>query len=78
MCAMQLDLVQKVLSSHFADAQIDIQDMFGDGQHIKIYICSSHFNGKSLLAQHRMVYDVLGEIVGGKIHAVSLQTKELT
>lgn len=74
---MQLEDLKKILLNSFPDAVIDIQDMFGDGQHLKVYISSSVFNGKSLLVQHRMVYDALDGIVGDKIHAVSLQTKEL-
>lgn len=74
---MLLEDLNKILLSVFPDAVVDVQDMFGDGQHIKIYISSSAFNGKALLVQHRMVYDALEGIVGDKIHAVSLQTKEL-
>ena len=36
---------------------------------------SSSFIGKSRIEQHRMVYAVFGDEIGGPIHALSLTTK---
>jgi stress-induced morphogen len=33
------------------------------------------FRGLSRIAQHRMVYDVFGQELGGRIHALSIQTQ---
>lgn len=46
----------------------------GDGTHFTAIVVSSEFAGKSLLQQHRIVYGVLGERMGGEIHALSMQT----
>ncbi|MBI2993971.1 MAG: BolA/IbaG family iron-sulfur metabolism protein [Gammaproteobacteria bacterium] len=46
----------------------------GDGTHFSARIVSERFSGKSLLQQHRIVYEALGGRVGTEIHALSLQT----
>jgi stress-induced morphogen len=33
------------------------------------------FAGRSRIEQHRMVYDVFGDEVGGPIHALSIKTQ---
>jgi len=42
--------------------------------HFQAQIVAEAFAGKPTLARHRMVYAVLGERVGGEIHALSLRT----
>jgi acid stress-induced BolA-like protein IbaG/YrbA len=49
-------------------------DVTGDGHHFNAVITSSSFRGISRIAQHRMVYDVFGAELGGRIHALSIQT----
>ena len=38
-------------------------------------LVSPAFTGKSRVQQHRMVYAVFGDEIGGPIHALSLTTK---
>ena len=47
----------------------------GDGHHFSAVISAPAFAGLSRIAQHRLVYDVFGAEVGGRIHALSIQTK---
>lgn len=47
----------------------------GDGHHFNAVITAAAFAGLSRIAQHRLVYDVFGEEVGGRIHALSIQTR---
>ena len=46
----------------------------GDGTHFEATIVSSVFSGKTAVQQHQIVYQALGDKVGGEIHALSLQT----
>jgi len=46
----------------------------GDGRHFQATIVSDAFEGKSLVARHRLVYGVLGERMREQIHALSMQT----
>jgi acid stress-induced BolA-like protein IbaG/YrbA len=47
----------------------------GDGHHFNAVVTASAFRGLSRIAQHRLVYDVFGREVGGRIHALSIQTQ---
>ena len=44
------------------------------GGHYEVLICSAEFAGRSLLEQHRMVYEALSDLLGGEIHALALKT----
>ncbi|MBX7230277.1 MAG: BolA/IbaG family iron-sulfur metabolism protein [Burkholderiaceae bacterium] len=46
----------------------------GDGRHFQAMIVSDAFEGKSLVARHRLVYGVLGDRMREQIHALSMQT----
>ncbi len=45
----------------------------GDGRHFEAVIVSQAFEGKSMLQQHKLVYQVLGGKME-KIHALSMKT----
>ena len=44
------------------------------GKHFIVAIVSNQFLGRSRVARHRMVYDVLGDLMPHRIHALALQT----
>jgi len=50
-------------------------DVTGDGHHFSAVVTAAAFRGLSRIAQHRMVYDVFGAELGGRIHALSIQTQ---
>ena len=56
-------------------AAAEVEDLSGGGDHFRAVIVSDTFAGRSRLDQHRMVYDVFGEEVGGPIHALSITTQ---
>ncbi|HEV7461971.1 MAG TPA: BolA family transcriptional regulator [Solirubrobacteraceae bacterium] len=56
-------------------ASAEVEDLTGGGDHFRAVIVSESFSGRSRLDQHRMVYDVFGEEVGGPIHALSITTQ---
>lgn len=49
-------------------------EVSGDGHHFNAVVSAPAFAGLSRIAQHRLVYDVFGEEVGGRIHALSIKT----
>jgi stress-induced morphogen len=55
-------------------AQAEVEDLTGGGDHFRAEIVSDRFAGLSRIEQHRLVYDVFGEEVGGAIHALSIKT----
>jgi acid stress-induced BolA-like protein IbaG/YrbA len=50
-------------------------EVSGDGQHFEAIVESGAFAGLSRIAQHKLVYDVFGDEMGGRIHALSIKTK---
>lgn len=72
--AMSAQEIENLLRDAFADADIVIQDLAGDGDHYKAVIRSAAFAGKSRVAQHQMVYAALGDRMGGDLHALALET----
>jgi stress-induced morphogen len=49
-------------------------DVTGDGQHFRAEIVSPAFAGLSRIQQHKLVYEIFGSELGGRIHALSLKT----
>ena len=72
--AISQETLHKLLKNSFADADIQITDLAGDGDHYMVQIASSAFSEKSKLAQHRLVNEALKEYLGSKLHALSIKT----
>ena len=71
---MQAFIEQK-LAEAFPNAEIDVRDTTGGGDHFQVDIASSRFSDISRIEQHRLVYAALGERVGHEIHALGLRTR---
>jgi stress-induced morphogen len=72
--AMTSQEIKALLRATFPDADIEIIDLAGDGDHYKAVVKSASFNGKSRVAQHQMVYAALKGRMGGALHALALET----
>lgn len=66
--------LETMLKEAFPDAEVEIRDLAGDGDHYAANIVSSAFEGKSRVQQHQMVYKALKGKMGGELHALALQT----
>ena len=55
-------------------SQASVEDLTGGGDHFRAEVVSDRFDGLSRIDQHKLVYDVFGDEVGGPIHALSLKT----
>jgi len=49
-------------------------EVSGGNDHFKATVVAEAFAGRSRIEQHRLVYAVFGEEIGGAIHALSLKT----
>jgi BolA family transcriptional regulator, general stress-responsive regulator len=45
----------------------------GGGGHYRLAIVAECFGGRGTLARHRMVYDALGDMMKGQIHALAIR-----
>ena len=43
-----------------------------EGGHYKLHIVSTAFSGKNTVARHRLIYDAAGDLMRGRIHALSI------
>lgn len=62
------------LRAAFPDAEIEITDLAGDGDHYRARVIDAAFAGLSRVRQHQMVYAALNGRVGGELHALALET----
>jgi len=66
--------LEAALREGFPDAQIEIADLAGDGDHYRARIVSERFKGLPRVRQHQLVYQALKGRVGGELHALALET----
>jgi stress-induced morphogen len=55
-------------------ARVAVEDLTGGGDHFRAEVVSDRFQGLSRIQQHKLIYDVFGDEVGGPIHALSIKT----
>jgi stress-induced morphogen len=67
------DLKQRIEAA-LPGAAVHVEDLTGGGDHFRAEVESERFDGLSRIQQHRLVYDVFGDEVGGAIHALSIKT----
>ena len=66
--------LKRRIESAIPGAQARVEDLTGGGDHFRAEVVSDRFDGLTRIDQHKLVYDVFGEEVGGPIHALSLKT----
>lgn len=73
--AMTAEDIKSLILKALPAAEIDIQDLAGDGNHYQATVTAPDFVGKSRVQQHQLVYGALGERMGGELHALALTTQ---
>ena len=58
---MQTQDIARKIRAAFPDAEVELTDTTGGGDHFEATVVSAAFVGKSMLEQHRMVYAALAE-----------------
>ena len=68
---MQPETIKQLIEAGLAgsEAQVD-----GDGHHFEAIIVCPAFEGKSMVQQHQLVYQALGDKMKAEIHALSMKT----
>jgi stress-induced morphogen len=69
--------IERLIREAFPDAQIEIRDLAGDGNHYAASVVAEEFRGKNRVQQQRMVNQALKPILDGEnapLHALALQT----
>jgi len=74
-CAMpSLDEVKERIEQAMPGSEATVTDLTGGGDHLRAEVVFEGFSGLSRIEQHKLVYDVFGDEIGGPIHALSLKT----
>jgi len=71
---MASDDIKAMIVDAFPDANVEITDLAGDGDHYAAKVVSSAFVGMSRVNQQRAVYAALKGKMGGELHALQLTT----
>jgi acid stress-induced BolA-like protein IbaG/YrbA len=70
---MNADTIKTMIEAALPGAEARVSG--ADGVHFEATVVCTEFTGKSMLAQHRMVYEALGnKMQTGDIHALALRT----
>jgi len=68
------DELKQRIEQALPGSQVQVDDLNGGGDHFRAEIVSDRFEGLSRIEQHKLVYEVFGNEIGGAIHALSLKT----
>ncbi|MCC5898113.1 BolA family protein [Sodalinema gerasimenkoae] len=72
---VSLDRVADIIRTELGDAEVQVRDLTGGGDHLEALIISPRFEGLSLVQQHQLVYGALrSELASEAIHALALKT----
>jgi stress-induced morphogen len=71
---MAADDIAEMIRAAIPDAQVEITDLAGDGDHYAAKVVAESFRGMNRVAQQRAVYAALGGRMGGVLHALQLTT----
>lgn len=71
---MAADDIVALIRAGVPDAEVEITDLAGDGDHYAARVTSASFAGMPRVKQHQAVYAALGGRMGGALHALQLTT----
>ena len=71
---MAADAIVALIQQGIPDAQVEMTDLAGDGDHWAARVVSESFRGVSRVERTRRVYAALGGRMGGELHALQLTT----
>jgi stress-induced morphogen len=72
--AMDASEIERLIKEGIPDAEVQITDLRGDGDHYAAMVTSASFAGLPRVRQHQMVYEALKGNMGEALHALALQT----
>lgn len=79
-----VEAIRQRLTDAFAPERLEIIDdthkhvghaSAKGGGHFTVQVIAEAFEGKKPLERHRMVYDALGDLMQGEIHALSIKAE---
>lgn len=69
---MRIEEIKDKIGQGIAGCEVFVD---GDGRHFQAIVVSDTFSGKNMVYRHQLVYQTLGDKVGGEeLHALSIST----
>jgi len=68
------DEVRNRIEAALPGSRASVTDLTGGGDHLRAEVQYAGFAGLSRIDQHKLVYEVFADEIGGPIHALSLKT----
>lgn len=66
--------IEAAILAALPGATVEIIDLAGDGDHYAATVTAAQFAGLPRVKQHKLVYNALGDRMGGVLHALKLTT----
>jgi stress-induced morphogen len=73
--AIEHEKLYSLLQGGFPEGEIELIDTAGDSNHYEVTVKSEKFKDLSLMQQHKMVYNAIGDYLGKELHALKVNTK---
>jgi stress-induced morphogen len=72
---VQPEQVRDAIRRALPDAEVEVEDLTGGGDHLQVRVVSAAFDGLARVKQHQLVYGALrSELASEAIHALAVQT----
>ncbi|MEB3312669.1 MAG: BolA family transcriptional regulator [Cyanobacteriota bacterium] len=69
------DQVSTLIRDSLPEAEVQVQDLTGGGDHYQVLVVSPAFAGRTLVQQHQLMYAAVREAMSSEaIHALALKT----
>ncbi len=68
------DEIRRRIQEALPGSQVEVTDLTGGGDHYRVVVVAEQFRDRGLVERHRMVYAPFKDVLGGALHALSLET----
>ena len=68
--------IREKIEKNIPNSSAEVFAVKPDGMHFKAIVQSKKFEGKTMIEQHRMVYDSLKEEFKNGLHSLSIEVRE--
>lgn len=63
-----------IIEEGIPDSSVTVTDLTGTRDHYRVEVVSPVFEGKTLVQQHQIVYQAVGDHMTGAVHALQIRT----
>lgn len=71
---MNPEQLKSLIEAGIPGAEVAVRDLTGTRDHFGVQVTSRAFAGKSLVEQHKMVYEAVGNELTNAVHALQVHT----